>query len=138
MTNDDDRHRARQRPSTVAARDERALARAASTSVAEDRNRQVAASAWILGWIGGPLPAIVILLAARPSGWSRRLVRHAAVFWALMWGVLYGLISTGARADVPMFWLWWVLAVAVALVGTIGGAVAAVRRSRASLSREPW
>ena len=109
-----------------------------STSIAEDRNRQLAAAAWILGWIGGPFPAVVILLATRPTGWTHRLVVTAAVFWVLMWGVFYTLIYFGAGYDITLFWLWWVLAVALALGGTIAGAWSAVRLSRASDQREPW
>jgi hypothetical protein len=113
-------------------------ASSSSTSVAEDRNRQIAAASWILGWIGGPLPAILILLVVRPSGWTRRLVVAAAVFWLLTWGAFYALIYVGSTEDVPFFGLWWMLAVVLALVGTIAGAWAAVRCSRRSGAREPW
>lgn len=50
-------------------------------SPAEDRDRRIAAAAWILGWIGGSLPAVAILIATRTPRWSRQLVRAAAVFW---------------------------------------------------------
>jgi len=55
-----------------------------------------------------------------------------------MWGVFYTLIYFGASYDITLYWLWWLLAVAVGLGGTIAGAWSAVRLSRASDQREPW
>lgn len=109
-----------------------------STSVAEDQHRQVAAAAWILGWIGGPFPALMIWLVVRPSSWTRSLVVAAAVFWTAMWSAFVGVLYAAASTDSALVWLWWVLTVLVAFTGTAIGVSIAVRRSRASTHRQPW
>ncbi|HSM67905.1 MAG TPA: hypothetical protein VK860_16480 [Ilumatobacteraceae bacterium] len=101
-------------------------------SPAEDRNRQIAAAAWILGWIGGPLPAAAMLLVTRTPPWSRQLVRAAAIFWTVMWAVFVGLFAAGVRGAVPAFAAWWIGAVVIALAATAGAARIAFRRSAAA------
>lgn len=101
-------------------------------SPAEDRNRQIAAAAWILGWIGGPLPAVAMLLVTKTPPWSRRLVRAAAVFWTFMWMVFIGLFAAGVNDAIPAFAAWWIAAVVVALVATFAAARIAFRRSAAA------
>lgn len=116
--------------------DEMSTERARSTndrvSPAEDRNRQIAAAAWILGWIGGPLPAVAMLLVTKTPPWSRRLVRAAAVFWTFMWMVFVGLFAAGVNDAIPAFAAWWIAAVVVALVATFAAARIAFRRSAAA------
>ncbi len=107
-------------------------------SPAEDRDRQIAAAAWILGWIGGPLPAVAILLATETPRWSRRLIRAAAGFWTLMWAVLIGLLVAEVTGDVPGFAAWWIAAVVVALGATVVAARVAYRRSERSPRRRAW
>ena len=109
-----------------------------SVSAAEDRNRQIAAAAWILGWIGGPLPALVMLLATDTPPWSRRLIRAAAVFWTITWVLLIGLVSVEFATGVPGFTLWWIAVVVVAFASTAAAARAALRRSERSARRSPW
>lgn len=107
-------------------------------SPAEDRNRQIAAAAWILGWIGGPLPALAMLLVTRTPPWSRRLIGAAAVFWTVTWSVLLTLVYLEARGDVPAFALWWVVAVVVAFAATVVATRIALRRSERSGERASW
>lgn len=101
-------------------------------SSAEDRNRQIAAAAWILGWIGGPLPAVAMLLVTKTPPWSRRLVRAAAVFWTIMWAVFFGLFYAGVSGAVPAFAAWWIGAVVIALAATFTAARVAYQRSAAA------
>ena len=101
-------------------------------SPAEDRNRQIAAAAWILGWIGGPLPAVAMLLVTNTPPWSRRLVRAAAVFWTFMWAVFFGLFYAGVNGAVPAFAAWWIGAVVIALAATFAAVRIAFRRSAAA------
>lgn len=105
---------------------------------AEDRNRQIAAAAWILGWIGGPLPAVAMLIATDTPQWSRRLIRAAAVFWTVMWAVLVGLVAAEVSSDVPAFAAWWIAVVVLALAATVVAARVAFRRSEASSRRTSW
>jgi hypothetical protein len=107
-------------------------------SPAEDRNRQIAAAAWILGWIGGPLPAVAMLIATDTPPWSRRLIRAAAVFWTAMWAVLIGLVVAEVSGDVPAFAIWWIGAVVIALAATVIAARVAFRRSEQSSRRTSW
>lgn len=107
-------------------------------SPAEDRNRQIAAAAWILGWIGGPLPAAAMLLVTDTPRWTRRLIRAAAAFWTLVWAVLIGLLFAEVTGDVPGFAAWWIAAVVVALAATVVAARVAYRRSERSSRRTPW
>jgi hypothetical protein len=105
---------------------------------AEDRNRQIAAAAWILGWIGGPLPAVAMLVATDTPDWSRRLIRAAAVFWTVTWAVLVGLVMAEVGGDVPAFALWWIGAIVIALTATVVAARVAFRRSERSPRRTAW
>ena len=107
-------------------------------SPAEDRNRQIAAAAWILGWIGGPLPAVVMLLVTDTRPWSRRLIRIAAVFWTVAWAVLLGLFYVEIDSGVPGFTAWWITVVVLAFAATVAGARAALRRSERSEHRSSW
>lgn len=109
-----------------------------TVSPAEDRNRQLTAAAWILGWIGGPLPAVMILLVTRTPTWSRRLIGAAAGFWAVMWVALIVLIAVEADTDVPGFAAWWIGIVVLAFVVTVAGARAAWRSSASSPDRTGW
>jgi hypothetical protein len=107
-------------------------------SPAEDRNRQIAAAAWILGWIGGPLPAVAMLLVTRTPRWSRRLIGAAAVFWTAMWSVLLALVYLEASGEVAAFAVWWVVAVVVAFGTTLAATRVALRRSERSSDRASW
>jgi hypothetical protein len=107
-------------------------------SPAEDRNRQISAAAWILGWIGGPLPAVAMLVATDTPPWSRRLIRAAAAFWTVMWAVLLGLVVGEVTGDVPAFAIWWIGAVVIALAATATAARVAFRRSEQSSRRTSW
>jgi len=107
-------------------------------SPAEDRNRQLSAAAWILGWIGGPVPAGAMLLVTRTPPWSRRLIGAAAVFWTVMWVLLLALVYLEASGDVPAFPVWWVAAILVALGATVAATRVALRRSQRSGERTSW
>jgi hypothetical protein len=109
-----------------------------SVSPAEDRNRQLTAAAWILGWIGGPLPAVAILIVTRTPHWSRRLIMAAAAFWSVMWLVLLALVFAYARGDVPAFAAWWIGAILIALATTAVATRVALRRSEQSDERASW
>lgn len=119
-------HRSRRTPSPGTASPE---------AVANDLQRQLAAAAWILGWIGGPIPAIVMLLVTGREGWwARRHIAWAAVFWAVMWGVLFMLVAF--TRDAGVFQALWISAVVFALVVTMIGAYSAAKASRSSIARE--
>ena len=107
-------------------------------SPAEDRDRQLAAAAWILGWIGGPVPAVAILIVTRTPSWSRQLVWAAAAFWTAMWAVLIALLVAEVSGDVPAFAVWWIGAVVLALGATVAATRVAVRRSERSPHRTSW
>lgn len=47
------------------------------------RRRQIVVAAWVLGWLGGPVPALIALVVTRPAAGSfRRQQIAAACFWA--------------------------------------------------------
>jgi hypothetical protein len=117
---------------------EHAGSAADQVSPAEDRNRQLAAAAWILGWIGGPLPALAMLLVTRTPSWSRRLIVGAASFWAAMWLVFFALVYLEVSGDVPGFAAWWIAAIVLAFGATVIATRTALRRSEASADRAPW
>lgn len=125
-------------PSPLPIRNDPTTASDQSVSPAEDRDRQLAAAAWILGWIGGPFPALAILMITDGPGWSRQLVRDAAVFWTIMWAVLLGLLYAELTTDVPAFAALWTGVVVIALAVTFVAARMALRRSQRSLHRRPW
>jgi hypothetical protein len=106
---------------------------AAGRAVDDDRERQLAVAGWFLGWIGGPLPALVILLATRNRTWSRSYNRAAAIFWTVTSIVLSVSLAnvTDARAAAATV---FIASVVAALAVTIAVAVAAARRSRHELS----
>ncbi len=107
-------------------------------SPAEDRDRQLTAAAWILGWIGGPLPAVAILITTDGPTWSRRLTREAAVFWTGAWAALLGLLWIELTVGVPAFAAWWIAVVVIAFVVTVVATRMALRRSERSLHRRSW
>jgi multisubunit Na+/H+ antiporter MnhF subunit len=107
---------------------------AGGASPAEDRDRQIAAAAWILGWIGGPLPAIIMLLVVDSPRWSRRLIGAAALFWA----VFAALAVVAATGHLTVFAWLWIAAVIVAFAGTVVGAWAAFRASQRRTTRRSW
>lgn len=108
-----------------------ASSEAADEAVGNDRRRQLAAAAWILGWIGGPVPAVVIRLVAAREGWARRHATWAAAFWLVMWAYLITLLVVARDAD--LFAVLWIGSIVVALAVTIVGALSAARASRASV-----
>jgi hypothetical protein len=107
-------------------------------SPAEDRDRQITAAAWILGWVGGPLPAIVMLLVVDSPRWSRRLIGAAAVFWTVIWAGFGALAFVAATGEFTVFAWLWVGVVIVAFVGTALGARAALRASQRRTTRRSW
>jgi hypothetical protein len=109
-----------------------------TVSPAEDRDRQIAAAAWILGWIGGPVPAIAMLAIVDSPRWSRRLIVAAALFWAAMWAVFGGLAYVAVAGDFTVFAGLWIAAVLVAFAGTLLGAWAAFRASAERPTRRSW
>lgn len=47
------------------------------------RRRQIVVAAWVLGWLGGPLPALMAIVVTRPAAGSfRRQLIAATCFWA--------------------------------------------------------
>lgn len=91
------------------------------------RERQMALGAWILGWIGGPIPGAAMLFVLGRESWARRHVAVAVAFWAALAVVWAGVVVT---VEAPaQAWVWIGLAI-VAVVGTASGAIAALRRSK--------
>lgn len=99
-------------------------------TVDNDRERQLAAAAWILGWIGGPLPALIMLLATGDRTWSRRYIVGAAVFWTGTVVAFAVLLVVAAGDDGAASTVAFVGAVLVALGVTAAAAMSAARRSR--------
>lgn len=49
------------------------------------RRQQVAVAAWVLGWLGGPIPALLALAVTRPPrSHLRSTLIGALVFWAAL------------------------------------------------------
>lgn len=68
-------------------------------AVDNDRIRQYAAAGWILGFVGGPLPAVFAFAVARPGAWSRRYSVAAAVYWTIAWLLIFGSLALAVRWD---------------------------------------
>lgn len=83
------------------------------------RRQQIAVAAWVLGWLGGPLPAMLVLLVTRPErGTFRRLVTAAVWFWSAVVVAAILLVLVAGRDEVgPLLVGWGVISV-VALVVT--------------------
>ena len=126
------------RPTSSTAHSAEVISAAGEISPAEDRDRQITAAAWILGWIGGPLPAIAMLVVVDSPRWSRRLIGAAAVFWAIMWAVFGALAYVAVAGDFTVFAALWIAAVVVAFAGTLLGAWAAFRASARRPNRRSW
>ena len=98
-------------------------------TVDNDRERQLAAAAWILGWIGGPLPALMMLIVIRGRSWSRPYVEWAAVFWTVA-VITFSVLLAWAATDGAGAAVAFVAAVLAALALTVLVALSAARRSR--------
>jgi hypothetical protein len=98
-------------------------------AIDNDRVRQYAAAGWILGFVGGPLPAVFAFAVAPRGSWSRKYSIAAAVYWTVAWITILGSIALAV--------LWaerWPLGVmaAVIVVSLIVVAVAARRAATRS------
>jgi hypothetical protein len=62
-------------------------------SIDNDRVRQLAAAGWILGFVGGPLPAVFAFAVARRGSWSRRYSLAAALYWTVAWIAIWGSLA---------------------------------------------
>jgi len=76
------------------------------------RLQQIVVAVWILGFMAGPLPAIVALLVRPGRGTYRRLVVAAAVFWSL--AVVVGAASVWLAVRTGSMWF---------MAGWVGAAV---------------
>lgn len=101
--------------------------RARDVDVGNDRQRQLAAAAWILGFVGGPVPAALILLVGSRDGWSRTFARAAAVYWLIAWALFW--ISVTVVAS------WNATAGSVAAIGTVVVSLAATSIAAARATR---
>lgn len=89
------------------------------------RRQQVAVAVWILGWLGGPLPALMALVVTRPGpGSYRRLLVAAAAFWTTA-ALLAVALVVGAGDRTGRLVVGWS---ALSLVGLAATALA-IRRS---------
>jgi hypothetical protein len=97
----------------------------ADHSVDNDRVRQLAAAGWILGFVGGPLPAVFAFLVAPRESWSRRYSIAAAVYWTFAWIAIWGSLALALQLNEQ-----WPFAITVGVVVTSLLVVAfAARRS---------
>lgn len=101
-------------------------------AVNDDRDRQFAASGWILGFIGGPLPAIFVYLVVDRQSWSRRFAVWAAVYWAFAWVVISGSLALAVSDTIDGAWPRFVAmgTVVVSLIVVAAAARRAQLRSR--------
>jgi hypothetical protein len=92
------------------------------------RQQQVAVAAWVLGWLAGPVPALLALLVTRPGpGAYRRLLAAAAAFWVAV-VVLAGLLLATTPVPTVRLWVGWAALSVVALVATALAVRRALRR----------
>lgn len=82
------------------------------------RRQQVAVAVWVLGWLGGPLPALVALLVTRPApGTYRRLLVAASWFWSVAAASSVALVVV-ARDEPGWLAMGWAVLSATGLVVT--------------------
>lgn len=93
------------------------------------RRQQITVAVWVLGWLGGPVPALVALLVTQPPrGPWRRSWFAAAGFWAVM--AALGVVLVAWTADeAAMLAVAWVGFGLVALVVPAIAIRRALRRS---------
>jgi hypothetical protein len=101
-------------------------------AIDNDRVRQYAAAGWILGFVGGPLPAMFAFALAPRGSWSRSFSLAAAVYWTVAWIVIFGSIALAVQWSET-----WPLAVmAAVVVVSLIVVVLATRRAAARSEQE--
>ena len=92
------------------------------------RRQQIVVAAWVLGFLAGPLPALVALIVRPGRGTYRRLLVVAVFFWTavvLLSGVL---IATAIAQEAMWPMIGWVALLFVALVATAVAVRVALQR----------
>lgn len=85
---------------------------------AAGRSEQVVVAAWVLGWLGGPLPALMALVVTRPAPGRRRRMMLAAVwFWMAVPTAAIGIVVL-ARDHVGWLVAGWATLAVAALTAT--------------------
>ncbi len=109
----------------------------------EDRERNLALTAWLGGFAGGPFVAVAILASGRhkETGWSRGYTKVAAVFWALLvagyvsvflWDVLRRPDGFGGWDPGGVFLVAWAGYFVVAVTACAAATLSILRKTRAS------
>jgi hypothetical protein len=92
------------------------------------RQQQIVVAVWVLGWLSGPIPAIVALLVRRGHGTYRRLLVLAVVFWTAFVAIGSALIAGAVRTSSMQPMIGWAVLVAVAAVASALAVRTAVHR----------
>lgn len=82
------------------------------------RSRQVVVAVWILGYMGGPLPAVVALLVRPGRGTYHRLLVGAAWFWSVAFVVMAASIALAIELESMWFMAGYVVVLLAGLVAT--------------------
>lgn len=85
------------------------------------RHQQIVVAVWVLGFMAGPLPAVIALLVRPGRGVYHRLVVRAAWFWSA--AVVVGAISVWLAVERETVWFMagWV---AMLLAGFVASGLA--------------
>lgn len=82
------------------------------------RHRQVVVAVWVLGFMGGPLPALLALVVRPGRGTYHRLVVAAAWFWSA--AAVVGAVSVYLALSRESAWymIGWVVVLVAGLVAS--------------------
>ena len=105
----------------------------------QKKQRTVAIAAWVGGWLGGPILAIVFLFVESKvvGAWGRGYVRAAAIFWTMLLSLYVGVFAWDLSRTVGGVGYWdpsrsflvvWAFVVVTGVVATTIAVVMAVRR----------
>jgi hypothetical protein len=82
------------------------------------RHQQVVVAVWVLGFMAGPLPALIALMVRPGRGVYHRLVVAAAWFWSVAVVVAIGSVWLAAERGSMWFMAGWIAASFAGLVAS--------------------
>lgn len=92
------------------------------------RLQQVVVAVWILGFMAGPLPALIALIVRPGRGLYHRLVVIAAWFWTIASAIAIGSVWLAVERRSLWFMAGWVGAAVVGFIATGIAIVVALRK----------
>jgi len=82
------------------------------------RHQQVVVAVWVLGFMAGPLPAVIALFVRPGRGLYHRLIVTAAWFWAIASVVAIGSVWLAVEQESLWFMAGWIVAAVLGFVAT--------------------